>query len=166
MIFGGPSSSPSSQNFLTPSSYIHQNTFSCQDLHPQQQFPNGPFTPTVPPTLISASSRKSIPPTHIQNVILSSQQHKKALHSILASKLTHLHIPASSSSTDPPPNFDFSELFVPSTSSPSSSSTSQRYTPIAASRCCCGFGWRWEGGGGEERREKGGDGNGVEELKN
>ncbi|KAL2465274.1 Serine/threonine-protein kinase AtPK2/AtPK19 [Abeliophyllum distichum] len=53
----------------------------------------------------------------------ASQQQKKSLHSILASKLTHLHIPASSSSTDPASDFDFSELFVPATSSPSSSSS-------------------------------------------
>ncbi|XP_073274082.1 serine/threonine-protein kinase AtPK2/AtPK19-like [Primulina huaijiensis] len=48
---------------------------------------------------------------------------KKTLHSMLASRLTHLHIP-SSPSTDPSQDFDFSELFgpLPSSSPPSSSS--------------------------------------------
>ncbi|XP_009802853.1 serine/threonine-protein kinase AtPK2/AtPK19-like [Nicotiana sylvestris] len=47
-------------------------------------------------------------------------QQKKALHSMLASKLTHLKIP-DSSSTDP--DFDFSEVFGPHTSSSPSSSS-------------------------------------------
>lgn len=52
-------------------------------------------------------------------------QQKKALHSMLSSKLTHLKIP-DSSSTDP--DFDFSEVFGPHTSSSPSSSSSNFLT--------------------------------------
>ncbi|PIN05703.1 Ribosomal protein S6 kinase [Handroanthus impetiginosus] len=54
----------------------------------------------------------------------SSAYQKKAAHSILASRLTHLHIPSSSSSADDPSqDFEFSDLFGPAaSSSPSSSS--------------------------------------------
>ncbi|NP_001307141.1 serine/threonine-protein kinase AtPK1/AtPK6 [Solanum lycopersicum] len=52
-------------------------------------------------------------------------QQKKAIHSMLANKLTHLKIPDSSSSSSPPPtdpDFDFSDVFGAPTSPSSSSS--------------------------------------------
>lgn len=57
----------------------------------------------------------------------SAAQQKKAIHSMLANKLTHLKIPdSSSSSTDP--DFDFSEVFGAPTSSSSPSSSSNFLT--------------------------------------
>lgn len=65
-----------------------------------------------------------------ENSILSSSSssasyQKKAFHSILASRLTHLHIPPSTSAAeDPSQDFDFSDLFGPAASSSPSSSSS------------------------------------------
>ncbi|KAL0355982.1 UNVERIFIED_CONTAM: Serine/threonine-protein kinase AtPK1/AtPK6 [Sesamum radiatum] len=54
----------------------------------------------------------------------SASYQKKAFHSMLASRLTHLHIPQSTSAAeDPSQDFDFSDLFGPAASSPSSSSS-------------------------------------------
>ncbi|KAK4719474.1 hypothetical protein R3W88_017812 [Solanum pinnatisectum] len=57
-------------------------------------------------------------------------QQKKAIHSILANKLTHLKIPDSSSSSPPStdPDFDFSDVFGAPTSSSSPSSSSSFLT--------------------------------------
>ncbi|KAI3454572.1 hypothetical protein Pfo_011235 [Paulownia fortunei] len=55
----------------------------------------------------------------------SATYQKKAVHSILASRLTHLHIPSSTSSAeDPSQDFDFSDFFGPAASSSPSSSSS------------------------------------------
>ncbi|KAG8379054.1 hypothetical protein BUALT_Bualt07G0048400 [Buddleja alternifolia] len=70
-------------------------------------------------TTIFSSSSTSSTSTHHQ---------KKAVHTMLASRLTHLHIPPSNSSPaadDPNQDFEFSDLFgAVSSSSPSSSSSS------------------------------------------
>lgn len=49
--------------------------------------------------------------------MVPAAEHKKALHSILASRLSSLKIPSFSSSSTADPDFDFSELFGPAPSS-------------------------------------------------
>lgn len=63
------------------------------------------------------------------NIAISSSSsapyQKKAFHSILASRLTHLHIPSSTSAAeDPSLDFEFSDFFGPAASSSPSSSSS------------------------------------------
>ncbi|KAL6524384.1 hypothetical protein OROHE_016055 [Orobanche hederae] len=55
----------------------------------------------------------------------SAANQKKSIHSILASRLTHLHIPSSpSSAEDPSQDFDFADLFGPTAAAASSSPSS------------------------------------------
>ncbi|XP_004308585.1 PREDICTED: serine/threonine-protein kinase Sgk2-like [Fragaria vesca subsp. vesca] len=50
-------------------------------------------------------------------MVSSSQNTNKSLHSLLATKLTNLTIPPSSSSSSSPQDFDFNDVFSPPTTS-------------------------------------------------